>query len=105
MHKAPAPARIAPRIAGALTVALVAVLAAPAAPAQAQSEQAEVTREEAEAAARSVARHCKILINRIDELIEDEWATQDLKDLAAVWDGLNCHNVFGVDERVRWLVR
>lgn len=105
MHNAPAPTRTAPPIAGALAAALVAAAAAFATPAQAQGEEAEVTREEAEAAARSVARHCKILINRIDELIEDEWATQDLKDLAAVWDGLNCHNVFGVDERVRWLVR
>ena len=26
-------------------------------------------------------------------------------DLAALWDSLDCHPVFGVDECVRWLLR
>ncbi|MEM7189679.1 MAG: hypothetical protein AAF439_08715, partial [Pseudomonadota bacterium] len=59
----------------------------------------------AEKAAQSVAMFCKILINRMEDLIDDQWATQDLQDLAAVWDSLDCHQVFGVDERVRWLLR
>ena len=74
------------------------------APALAQGEQ-QITQAEAEQAAQSVAKFCKILINRMEELIEDQWATQDLQDLAAVWDSLDCHQVFGVDERVRWLLR
>ena len=74
-------------------------------PVSSQEKQAEVTQEDAENAARSVARYCKILITRMDGIIEDKWATQDLQDLAVVWDSLNCHEVFGVDERIRWLVR
>lgn len=74
-------------------------------PAATQEQQAEVTQKDAETAARSVARYCKILITRMDGIIEDKWATQDLQDLAVVWDSLNCHEVFGVDERIRWLVR
>lgn len=73
--------------------------------ASAQDKQAGVTQADAETAARSVARYCKILVGRMDKLIEDNWATQDLQDLAVVWDSLNCHEVFGVDERIRWLVR
>ena len=73
--------------------------------ASSQENQAEVTQEDAEHAARSVARYCKILISRMEKLFEDSWATQDLQDLAVVWDSLNCHEVFGVDERIRWLVR
>ena len=65
----------------------------------------QITQAEAEKAAQSVAQFCKILITRIESLIEDQWATQDLQDLAAVWDSLDCHQVFGVDERVRWLLR
>lgn len=64
-----------------------------------------ITQAEAEKAAQSVARYCKVLIVRMDELIDDQWATQDLQDLASVWDKLDCHQVFGVDERVRWLLR
>jgi len=74
-------------------------------PAFPQEQQAAVTQKDAENAARSVARYCKILITRMEKLIEDNWATQDLQDLAVVWDSLNCHEVFGVDERIRWLVR
>ena len=74
------------------------------APALAQEDK-QITQAEAEQAAQSVAKFCKILINRMEELIEDQWATQDLQDLAAVWDSLDCHQVFGVDERVRWLLR
>ena len=74
-------------------------------PASSQEQKAEVTQKDAENAARSVARYCKILITRMEKLIEDNWATQDLQDLAVVWDSLNCHEVFGVDERIRWLVR
>ena len=65
----------------------------------------QITQAEAEKAAQSVAQFCKILITRMESLIEDQWATQDLQDLAAVWDNLDCHQVFGVDERVRWLLR
>lgn len=71
----------------------------------AQEREPEVTQAEAENAARSVARFCKILVNRMDDLINDQWATQDLGDLASVWESLACHEVFGVDERVRWMVR
>ncbi|MEM1382778.1 MAG: hypothetical protein AAF713_12275 [Pseudomonadota bacterium] len=71
----------------------------------AQSSEPEVTEAEAENAARSVARYCKTLVTRMDDIITDQWATQDLQELAAVWDSLDCHRVFGVDDRVRWLVR
>ena len=76
-----------------------------AAPTPGVPQDAELTQKEAEDAARSVARFCKILVNRMEEIISDQWATQDLQDLAAVWDSLDCHQVFGIDERVRWLVR
>lgn len=89
-------------------IACVIVLAALMATPQsgiAQSREPEVTQAEAEEAARSVARFCKVLVQRMEELIDDQWATQDLGDLASVWQSLACHEVFGVDERVRWLVR
>ena len=89
----------APRIAAAIVFSLV-VLAGPT-----RSAEPQITQAEAEKAAQSVAMFCKILINRMEGLIEDQWATQDLQDLAAVWDNLDCHQVFGVDERVRWLLR
>lgn len=73
--------------------------------ASAQESESGITQAEAEKAAQSVAVFCKILISRMEDLIEDQWATQDLQDLAAVWDSLDCHQVFGVDERVRWLLR
>ena len=86
--------------------AVAAGLAAGAmtAPAQAQDNK-QISQAEAEQAAQSVAKFCKILVARMEDLIEDEWATQDLQDLAAVWDSLDCHQVFGVDERVRWLLK
>ena len=89
----------APRIAAAIVFSLF-VLAGPT-----RSAEPQITQAEAEKAAQSVAMFCKILINRMEGLIEDQWATQDLQDLAAVWDNLDCHQVFGVDERVRWLLR
>lgn len=75
------------------------------APASGLAAEPQITQAEAEKAAQSVALFCKILITRMEGLIEDQWATQDLQDLAAVWDSLDCHQVFGVDERVRWLLR
>lgn len=74
-------------------------------PGAAAASEPQITQAEAEKAAQSVAQFCKILISRMEGLIEDQWATQDLQDLAAVWDNLDCHQVFGVDERVRWLLR
>jgi len=71
----------------------------------ANGARTEITQAEAEQAAQSVAKFCKILIGRMEGLIEDQWATQDLQDLAAVWDSLDCHQVFGVDERIRWMLR
>lgn len=88
-------------ILGAVSLSLALV----AAPTPGVPQESELTQKEAEEAARSVARFCKILVNRMDEIISDQWATQDLQDLAAVWDSLDCHQVFGIDERVRWLVR
>lgn len=67
--------------------------------------ESQITQAEAENAAHSVAKFCKILITRMEGLIDDQWATQDLQDLATVWDNLDCHHVFGVDERIRWLLR
>jgi len=93
------------KIVSVLLVATVAGTAIGGLPASAQDKQSEVTQADAENAARSVARYCKILVGRMDKLIEDNWATQDLQDLAVLWDSLNCHEVFGVDERIRWLVR
>ena len=92
-------------IVSAFLLAAVAGIAFAVPPASSQEQQPEVTQKDAENAARSVARYCKILIARMDGIIEDKWATQDLQDLAVVWDSLNCHEVFGVDERIRWLVR
>ncbi|MEM7059825.1 MAG: hypothetical protein AAF557_19740 [Pseudomonadota bacterium] len=74
-------------------------------PIHSHSTEPQITQAEAEKAAQSVAQFCKILISRMESLIDDQWATQDLQDLAAVWDSLDCHQVFGVDERVRWLLR
>ena len=80
------------------------IFAAMTVPAGSQSDT-RISEAEAEKAAQSVATFCKILIGRMEGLIDDQWATQDLQDLAAVWDSLDCHQVFGVDERVRWLLR
>lgn len=88
----------------AFTVVFTLAIGAGSSPASAQSEP-QITQAEAEEAAQSVAKFCKILIGRMEELIEDQWATQDLQDLSAVWDSLDCHQVFGVDERIRWLLR
>lgn len=91
------------RLAAASGLAIVFAVAPHAS--VAQEKTPELTQAEAETAARSVARFCKILVDRMDDLIEDQWATQDLGDLASVWNSLACHEVFGIDERVRWLVR
>ena len=93
------------KIVSILLLATAAGIAFVITPASSQEQQVEVTQKDAENAARSVASYCKILITRMDGIIEDKWATQDLQDLAVVWDSLNCHEVFGVDERIRWLVR
>ena len=93
------------KIVSVYLLAAVTGIAFTISPASSQEQKAEVTQADAENAARSVARYCKILITRMEDLIEDNWATQDLQDLAVVWDSLNCHEVFGVDERIRWLVR
>ena len=88
-----------------LAASLATAVTIGAAPSKAQAQSPEISEEEAIVAARSIARFCKILIERMDDTISDQWATQDLQDLATVWDSLDCHQVFGVDERVRWLVR
>jgi hypothetical protein len=74
-------------------------------PAVSQESQAIITKAEAETAAIAVAGFCKVIVERMEGVISDEWATQDLRDLSAAWDSLDCDKVFGVDERVRWLVR
>lgn len=86
---------------------LAAALIVPTTPrVQAQdSGGGPITQAEAQKAASSVAKFCKTLIARMDDLIEDQWATQDLQDLAAVWASLDCHQVFGIDERIRWMLR
>lgn len=91
--------------AACLTVALMTVPTPSLPQSGSRDIQSEVTQAEAEEAARSVARFCKILVTRMDELIVDSWASQELQDLASVWDSLDCHQVFGVDERLRWLTR
>lgn len=96
---------VSPRRAATLSIAVASCLLIAPATLVAQDRTPELTQAEAETAARSVARFCKILVDRMDELINDQWATQDLGDLASVWDSLACHEVFGIDERVRWLVR
>lgn len=57
----------------------------------------DVSVEDVDNAARSIARYCRILVTRMDGLINEDWATQDLGALASVWDSLNCHQVFGFD--------
>lgn len=88
-----------------LTIACACLIVLAPIAAGAQTKTAELTQAEAEEAARSVAKFCKTLIDRMEGMIDDEWATQDLGDLASVWQSLACHQVFGIDERVRWLVR
>lgn len=53
---------------------------------------ADVSQEDVDNAARSIARYCKTLVQRMDGLINEEWATQDLSALASVWDALNCQD-------------
>ena len=83
----------------------------------------DVSQKDVDAAAKSIARYCKILVQRMDGLISEDWATQDLSSLANVWDALNCHQLFGFDpappppasastganddggQRPRWIVR
>ena len=83
----------------ALMLLVVAILIAPGAgSAQTASSPADdVSVEDVDNAARSIARYCRILVKRMDGLINESWATQDLGDLASVWDALNCHQVFGFD--------
>lgn len=57
----------------------------------------EVTKSDVDNAAKSVARYCKIVVERMDDLISADWATEDLSNLANVWDALNCHQLFGFD--------
>lgn len=57
----------------------------------------DVSVEDVDNAARSIARYCRIIVTRMDDLINEDWATQDLGALASVWDALNCHQVFGFD--------
>ena len=64
----------------------------------------QINQAKADQAMNTVAEFCKVLVTRMDELIEDEWATRDLQDLAATWDSLGCHQVFDVDERVRQML-
>lgn len=97
-----------------LALALTAGLALPA-PGGAQNTS-DVSQKDVDAAAISIARYCKILVQRMDGLINEEWATQDLAALASVWDALSCHQLFGFDpepaqgkdngeRRLRWIVR
>ena len=74
----------------------------------------DVSQKDVDEAARSIARYCKILVQRMDGMINEEWATQDLGALASVWDALHCHQVFGFDpepadakgdRKLRWIVR
>lgn len=58
---------------------------------------AGVTEADVDNAAKSVARYCKIVVERMDDLISADWATEDLSNLANVWDALNCHQLFGFD--------
>ncbi|MBK0398727.1 hypothetical protein H0I76_05970 [Limibaculum sp. M0105] len=85
--------------------ALLAVSFFAVTPAMAAERAPEVTQADAEEASRAVAYYCKVVSERISGIISDQWATQDLQDLASVWRDLNCHHVFGVDERVRLRVR
>lgn len=99
-----------------LAILLILSLAAPV-PALAQGTGQvgrDVSQEDVDNAAKSIARYCKILVQRMDGLINEEWATKDLSELASVWDALNCHQVFGFDpsapgedgeRRLRWIVR
>jgi len=86
-----------------ISMAFATVFAA--GPSVSQETQAINTKAEAESAAAAVAGFCKIIVNRMESVISDEWATQDLRDLSAAWDSLDCDKIFGVDERVRWLIR
>ena len=86
-----------------ISMAFVTVLAT--GPSVSQESQAIITKAEAESAAVAVAGFCKIIVDRMESVISDEWATQDLRDLSAAWDSLDCDKIFGVDERVRWLIR
>jgi|GEM_PF-6480518 len=82
------------------TVLLFAALSFPGAPGLAQTASNpsdDVSVEDVDNAARSIARYCRILVTRMDGLINEDWATQDLGALASVWDSLNCHQVFGFD--------
>ena len=97
-----------------LFLALIGLALATPVPAAAQKAPAsEVSQQDVDEAARSIARYCKILVERMDGLINEEWATQDLGALASVWDALNCHQVFGFDpggdgsggRKLRWIVR
>ena len=76
----------------------------------------DVSQEDVDKAARSIARYCKTLVQRMDGLINEEWATQDLSALASVWESLNCYQLFGFDpapaaageggeRKLRWIVR
>lgn len=88
-----------------LAGSLLAAALLAAAPSSAAERAPEVTQADAEEAARAIAYYCKIVSQRIEGIISDQWATQDLQDLASVWRDLNCHQVFGVNERIRLRVR
>ena len=98
----------------AILFSVALALGAPA-PGMAQGT-ADVSQEDVDKAAKSIARYCKTLVQRMDGLINEEWATQDLNALASVWESLNCHQLFGFDpapaetsgdgdRKLRWIVR
>lgn len=101
----------------AAALLVLALVSAPAGISLAQGS-AEVTESDVDNAAKSVARYCKIVVERMDDLISADWATEDLSNLANVWDALNCHQLFGFgsgpsgaaaagdgDRLPRWIVR
>ena len=84
--------------------------------ASAQGESsAQIDPKEADKIVRKVASYCQITLERMNGVISQELATQDLRAFASIWDSLNCNEIFNppspVSERPegrgepRWIVR
>lgn len=73
-------------------------------PARSQ-DASSISQAEAENSAKSVATFCKAVTGRMEGSIHTQGATQDLQDLATSQGNMQCHQIFSVDERVRWLLR
>ncbi len=65
-------------------------------PAAAQEADPVVSQEEASQVARTVVSYCQVLMGRMDGLIREDWAAQDIAALSSAWASLGCPHLYGL---------